>query len=200
MTDTVGEYRNDLDAAHQRIAALESELAEAREAHAASVTERVRGREESHEVLCPREVSAAQREFEAHVKGTAVPTRLKLAQAAGVVGFLALHTLIALVTLIPHIDGWTVFFTVGPLLPLVLAMFAGRYVRALVDPAVGFFQHGNPDLGVEPSIAHYTRRHAGIGLAVLVALELGWCAWLLPTMQHAMGRDCPVCAHREPAR
>ncbi len=196
----MGEYRNDLDAAHQRIAALESELAEKRAEKAAPSTKRARRGAGEDDAPPPREVGPEQREFEAHMKGTAVSTRMKLVQWAGVLGFLAVHALIARFTIVPHVDGWTVFFVFAPLLPVVFALIAGRYVRALVDPAVGFFDHGDPENGRPPSIVHYTRRHAGIGLAVLAVLEVGWSVWLVPTMQHAMRSDCPACSHREPAR
>jgi len=142
--------------------------------------------------------SPAQREYEAYLRGTAVPARLKAVQAAATLGLLALHALIAGVTVVPHVDGWAVFATVGFLVPLPLSYFVGRAARSLVDPSIGHFNRGDEGNGVPPSIVRYSRTHAAVQLTVLLALEAAWSVWALPTMQHATRRDCPACAPQEP--
>lgn len=176
----MGQYRDDLSAAHQRIAALEAALAArpaAPPAHAAaSVPE-----------------SSAQRELQAYATGAAIPSRLRWVGRASALAFLAAHAALAFVRIVPHLDGWTVFRVVSFLVPLPLALSFGRFARALVDPSVGHFDPGDPDQGRGPSVVRYSRPTAAVVCALLLGVEVAWVAWALPALQHAGRRPCPTC-------
>jgi hypothetical protein len=182
----VGQYRDDLDAAHQRIAALEGELA-------AKAKGRPRPARPAAPDAPPAGASAAMTEAHAYANGTAIPARLRWVSRLTTLGFLAVHAAVAAAVVAPHLDGWVVFGVVGFLVPLPLALTAGRFARAIVDPSVGHYDRGDPENGRGPSIVRYTRPTA-VAVCVLVALvEAAWVGWALPTLQHAGRRPCPRC-------
>lgn len=181
----MGQYRDDLDAAHRRIAALEADLA-AKQAKPAAPTG-------DPAPPPPDPGSAAQREFKAYADGTAIPSRLRWVSRLTTLAFLAVHAALAAVLVAPHLDGWVVFGVVGFLVPVPLALSAGRFARALVDPSVGHFDRGDPDNGRGPSVVRYSRGTAAAVCALLVVVEAAWVAWALPTLQHAGSRPCPRC-------
>jgi hypothetical protein len=204
-------YRDELEAAHQRIAALESALAEkkqervARPRQGSSQKDHVAEASDVPASTIPPELEkcpdymaarAAAEEFQAYARGTAIPSRLRWIHRLTALGFLALHAIVSAVILLPHKDGWQVWGIVGFLLPLALASFVGRFTRIWVDPSVGHYQQGNPEMGVGPSVVKYTRRQASVALVVLLLLEGIWTGWALPTLQHASVtryHPCPRC-------
>jgi hypothetical protein len=183
----VGKYRDDLDAAHQRIAALVGELAE--KGAPAAPDAAPRGAPDA----LPKAASAAMREAHAYANGTAIPPRLRWISRLTALGFLAAHAAVAAAVVAPHLDGWVVFGVVGFLVPLPLALTAGRFARAIVDPSVGHYDRGDPENGRGPSVVRYARPTAAAVCALVVVAEAAWVGWALPALQHAGRRPCPRC-------
>lgn len=192
----VSNYRDELQAAHQRIAALESTLAQKEKEQATRSqedTHKPRRNKDASDVPLPAP-SAEVRKFLAYAQGTAIPARLRWIHRFAALGFLVLHGILSALILWPHTDGPMVWAIVGFLLPVALAGFVGRFTRILVDPSVGHFDPGNPEYGTGPTVVQYTRRQALVALAVLLSLEGIWIGWALPTLQHASHhRPCPAC-------
>lgn len=177
----MADYRDDLEAARQRIESLERDLDEAREGAQKS---RAKGAKAPREATVKAPPDAVP----------AVPPRVRAAGLVAAAGFLLLHVVAGLLVLVPHVDGWAVFLALSFVVPAVCAAVVSRFARSVVDPSVGHFDPGDHETGRGPTVTYHSRRAALIVCAACVVLEAAWVGWALPTLQHASRHTCARCA------
>jgi hypothetical protein len=168
-------HRDDLEAAHARIAALEARVRALDEAAPGKRRKRVTDPEDAAGELDA--AAATVKHLQGHLEGRLVPRRASRGGWATLALFFAMHGALAWATV--PLDGvGTIDFIFSWMVPLVMGLWVYRHGRVIADPSTPLTARGP----FGPTLYYRSRRAAAAMLAALVLADLSWVLAVLPTM------------------
>jgi hypothetical protein len=174
----MGEYRDDLDAAHSRIAALEAEVRDLNEQKAKKKPKKQSPAERAAAASKQVDVAAAAvQQMEGHLNGSLVPARAQAGGWGTLGAFFALHGALAW-AFTPRNDLGMLAFVFSWVVPLTMAFWVYRHGRVIADPSTPLVARAQ----FGPTLFYRSRGAAAAMLAALVLGDLAWVAVGVPAM------------------